>query len=179
MGRISLALAVLACALSSAAEARGWQCVTYARSITDFSIRGNAHTWWHQAEGRYERGSKPEAGAVMAFKRNAGSRLGHVAVVKEVVNDRELIIDHANWTVRGGVERNARAIDVSEAGDWSAVRVSYGSGMGTRVNPIYGFIYASDAPRVEAPKVQFAEAARGSFTLGDEVRALAAAEGAL
>ncbi len=139
-------LAVAACLFGTAAvapaEARGgWQCVTYARTITDVSIRGNANTWWSQAAGRYERGKTPAAGAVLAFKSVPGMRAGHVAVVKDVLSDRELIIDHANWSRRGSVEHNARAIDVSEAGDWSEVRVSYGNGMGTRVNPTFGFIY--------------------------------------
>ena len=66
-------------------------------------------------------------------------------------SERELIINHANWTVRGGVERNARVVDVSDAGDWSAVRVSYGSGMGTRVNPTFGFIYPGVGERIETP----------------------------
>lgn len=179
MGRIALVLALAVCALSSTAEARGWQCVTYARSITDFSIRGNANTWWNQAAGRYERGRAPAPGAILAFKSNAASRLGHVAVVREVVSDRELVIDHANWTRRGGVERNARAIDVSEAGDWSAVKVSYGSGMGTRVNPIYGFIYANNAPRDAAPSVQSASVERSAYQIGDDIRALAARESGL
>lgn len=134
------------------AQARsGWQCVTYARTITDVSIRGNANTWWGQAAGRYERGKTPVAGAVLAFKSIPGMRAGHVAVVKEIVSDRELVIDHANWTVRGGVERNARVVDVSDAGDWSAVKVSYGSGMGTRVNPTFGFIYPGAAKQEETP----------------------------
>ena len=132
------------CACHDAAAANtGWQCVTYARTITDVSIRGNAHTWWHQAAGKYERGRTPTTGAVLAFKSIPGMRMGHVAVVKDVVSSRELIIDHANWTRRGGVERNARVIDVSDAGDWSAVKVSFGGGMGTRVNPTHGFIYPS------------------------------------
>jgi len=147
MGRtIAIALSLLACALPGAASAKGWQCVTYARSVTAFDIRGNANTWWGQADGRYDRGKAPAAGAVLAFKSTSGMRAGHVAVVREVVSDRELVIDHANWTRRGGVERSARAIDVSAAGDWSEVRVSYGSGMGMRTNPTFGFIYASPAP---------------------------------
>jgi surface antigen len=178
MGRYLIAFAALVCACATVAEARGWQCVTYARSITDFQIRGNAHTWWNQAEGRYERGRAPAKGAILAFKRNAGSRLGHIAVVKEVVSDRELVIDHANWTRRGAVERNARVIDVSDAGDWSAVKVSYGSGMGVRVNPVYGFIYANNAPRTE-PVVQFAQTPRQGYRIGDDIRALAAQESAL
>jgi len=156
MGRIKNFLALAACLSGTIAfapaEARGgWQCVTYARTITDVSIRGNANTWWGQAAGRYERGKTPAAGAVLAFKSVPGMRAGHVAVVKDVISDRELIIDHANWSRPGGVERNARAIDVSEAGDWSAVRVTYGNGMGTRVNPTFGFIYPGAEAREASP----------------------------
>ncbi len=49
MGRTIKFLSMFAClagvALSAPAEARGWQCVTYARTITDVTIRGNANTW--------------------------------------------------------------------------------------------------------------------------------------
>jgi surface antigen len=181
MGRTIISAALVACALAvggtTAAEARGWQCVTYARTITDVSIRGNANTWWGQAAGRYERGKTPERGAVLAFKSIPGMRAGHVAVVKDVVSDRELVIDHANWTVRGGVERNARVIDVSDAGDWSAVKVSYGRGMGTRTNPTFGFIYPSNGPRELAePVIRYAGAGRTSLSLDADIRALAEAE---
>ncbi len=160
------------CAVAPA-QAHGWQCVTYARTITDVSIRGNANTWWGQAEGRYARGTTPAPGAVLAFKSEPGMRAGHVAVVREVLSSRELRIAHANWSRRGGIERDARAIDVSEAGDWSKVRVSYGSGMGTRVNPTFGFIYPASksteivaAPATVAPR----------FVLGADVVQLALLE---
>ncbi len=176
MNRVVIALALAACSFASAASAKGWQCVTYARTITDISIRGNANTWWSQAEGRYERGNTPAPGAVLAFKSIPGMRAGHVAVVKEIISDREVAIDHANWTVRGGVERNARAIDVSPAGDWSEVRVSYGSGMGNRVNPTFGFIYAGGTSAPHEHGVQFAEARPHVSLIDASVRDLAAAE---
>lgn len=178
MGRTIKLFSLFAClsgiALAAPAEARGWQCVTYARTITDVSIRGNANTWWGQAAGRYERGKTPATGAILAFKSIPGMRMGHVAVVKDVVSDRELVIDHANWTRRGGVERNARVIDVSDAGDWSAVKVSYGNGMGTRVNPTHGFIYAGGVTeRVEEPTYI---PTRRLAPLGVEITMLAQAE---
>ena len=182
MGRTIKFLTLAACIFGTAAavpaQARpsssgGWQCVTYARTITDVSIRGNANTWWGQAAGRYERGKTPAAGAVLAFKSIPGMRAGHVAVVKDVISDRELIINHANWTRRGGVESNARAIDVSEAGDWSAVKVSFGNGMGTRINPTFGFIYPAAGERNEAPV--FTPTHRLAL-LGIEIAMLAQAE---
>lgn len=178
MGRIIKFLTLAACMVGTVAavpaQARGgWQCVTYARTITDVSIRGNANTWWEQAAGRYERGKNPAAGAVLAFKSIPGMRAGHVAVVTEIVSPRELIVNHANWTVRGGVERNARVVDVSDAGDWSAVKVSYGSGMGTRVNPTFGFIYPGAAGQEEAPSFT---PTRRLAPLGLEIAMLAKAE---
>ena len=124
------------------ASAQFWQCVTYARSISGIQIRGDAHTWWGQAEGRYARGRAPRAGAVLAFEPTRRMRVGHVATVAEVVSDREVVLDHANWSRRGGVERSARAIDVSTAGDWSQVKVEYRGALGTSTYPTSGFIYA-------------------------------------
>jgi surface antigen len=172
-GVVALALAILA---PAPASAQYWQCVTYARTITPVEIRGNAHTWWGQAEGRYERGQKPREGAVMAFRSSRAMPLGHVAVVSKIVSDREVLLDHANWSVGGRVEHDVRAVDVSDAGDWSAVKVWFGpiGDMGRRVNAVAGFIYPGAAP--ELP-VQFAraETKRGPLLSSDVVR-LAALE---
>lgn len=124
-------------------QATFWQCVTYAREATGVTIRGNAKTWWGQAAGRYERGSRPSEGAVMAFNASGAMPYGHVAVVSRLIGDREVLLDHANWSRPGKIERGVRAIDVSAAGDWSQVRVYYApvGGLGTRVNRLAGFIY--------------------------------------
>lgn len=176
-GAAALLATAVAVAAPGVANAGSWQCVTYARSVSNFNIRGNANTWWSQADGRYQRGHAPAAGAVLAFKSIPGMRAGHVAVVREVLSDREVRIDHANWTVRGGVERDARAVDVSPAGDWSAVRVSYGHGMGTRINPTFGFIYAGGGtPPVQMAPVQMAHAPRAPLQLGSDLAQLAAVE---
>lgn len=178
MGRSIKFFTLAACALGTAATAPaeahgGWQCVTYARTITDVSIRGNASTWWGRAAGVYERGKTPVAGAVLAFKSSSGMRAGHVAVVKDVVSDRELIVDHANWSRRGSVERNAHVVDVSQAGDWSAVKVSFGGGMGTRVNPTFGFIYPGAVDHSDAPRTA---STPHLAPLGAEIAMLARAE---
>lgn len=164
-------LALFAALAPSPASAQYWQCVGYAREITGVAIRGNANTWWGQAEGRYERGKTPRPGAVLAFKSIPGMPAGHVAVVSEVVNDRELLLTHANWSRGGQVERNVRAIDVSEAGDWSAVRVWYGplGGLGTRTNPTFGFIY----PVLAVPVAPHND--RGPL-IGNDIAQLAAQE---
>lgn len=133
---------------ASAAEAKRLQCVPYARQVSGIEIRGNAHTWWNQAAGTYERGDMPTVGSVMSFKSIRSMPYGHVAMVSKVVSDREVLLDHANWSRRGGIERNVRAIDVSDKGDWSSVRVWYGpiGGLGTTVYPLNGFIYPGKAP---------------------------------
>lgn len=160
-GAVTAALTLFAATLASApAAARDYlQCVPFARAESGVEIRGNAKTWWSQAEGQYARGDEPREGAVMAFAASRGMPMGHVAVVKKVVNDREILIDHANWSPingrRGQIERDARVVDVSEAGDWSMVRVWYApiGDLGLRANPVQGFIYADGAPDTsfEAP----------------------------
>ena len=154
---------VSACVLATAvpAQARFWQCAPYAREISGIQIFGNANTWWSQAAGRYERGEAPEVGAVLSFRPSGHMRLGHVATVSAIVNDREVLLTHANWSRRGGVEYNVRAVDVSAAGDWSLVKVWYGpqGGLGTTSYPTNGFIYgaggkAHDAPRQAAPAIE-------------------------
>lgn len=128
------------------------QCVPFARAESGVEIRGNAKTWWSQAAGTYARGDEPRKGAVMAFAGTGGMPLGHVAVVKKIVSDREILIDHANWSPingrRGQIERNVRVVDVSNAGDWSMVRVWYApiGDLGLRANPVQGFIYSDGAP---------------------------------
>lgn len=155
---------VLSCVLTMVmgavpAEARYLQCVPFAREVSGIDIHGNANTWWNQAAGRYERGQRPEVGAVMTFKAIRSMPIGHVAMVSRIVSDREVLLTHANWSRRGGIERDVRAVDVSAAGDWSEVRVWFaGNGdLGTRRYPLAGFIYAKapmarDAvPAIDAP----------------------------
>ena len=74
--------------------------------------------------------------------------------VSAVLSDREVLLTHANWSHPGGIERNVRAVDVSEAGDWSRVKVWYaGNGdLGQTSYPTFGFIYP------KRPTVQFAQA---------------------
>jgi surface antigen len=125
----------------------GLQCVPYARQVTGISIYGDAWTWWGQADGRYARGSKPKAGAVLAFKPHGAMRLGHVAVVRRIVDSRTLLVSHANWStidgMRGHVEQNVKVVDTSAANDWSEVRVYFAAlgDLGTTHYPVHGFIY--------------------------------------
>lgn len=118
------------------------QCVPFAREISGIALVGNAVTWWNKAAGTYERGSRPELGAVLNFRGIGRMKLGHVAVVSRVIDSRNVQIDHANWSSRGAISRNISVIDVSPNNDWSAVRVALGwsSDYGS-VYPTYGFIY--------------------------------------
>jgi surface antigen len=140
-------LALLLVAAPVAALNEGLQCVPYARALTGVEIRGDAHTWWGQAEGRYQRGSRPRVGAIMAFRPHGNMRLGHVAAVRKIIDSRTLIISHANWStmggVRGHIEEDVRVVDASEAGDWSRVRVWYtpNAALGGTEWPLHGFIY--------------------------------------
>jgi surface antigen len=115
-------------------------CVPFARTVSGVDIRGNARNWWAAAEGRYERGQEPRVGAVMAFAASRAMPRGHVAVVSKVLSEREILIDHANWD-RNRYSLDQRVVDVSEKGDWSAVRVTNADGSLGRINPVSGFIY--------------------------------------
>jgi surface antigen len=127
------------------ARSGGISCVPFARNDSGIAVAGNAWQWWDNASGVYARGSVPEAGSVLTFRSNGRMRLGHVAVVTEVINPREVEIEHANWwgpRMHGGVARNIPVVDVSENNDWTAVRVGLGqSGEFGSVYPTYGFIY--------------------------------------
>jgi len=124
----------------------GLQCVTFARSETGIELSGNAANWWDNAAGVYDRGSVPQRGAILNFRANGRMRLGHVSVVSHVVSGREILIDHANWSSRGGVSRGVSVVDVSPDNDWSAVRVRLGTtGEYGAVYPTYGFIYTRPA----------------------------------
>jgi hypothetical protein len=134
-------------AAPAAALNEGLQCVPYARALSGVIIYGDAHTWWGQAEGKYDRGDAPRVGAVLAFQPYGNMRLGHVAAVRRVLDDRTIIISHANWStiggVRGHIEEDVRAVDVSEENDWSRVRVWYtpNEALGSTEWPVHGFIY--------------------------------------
>ena len=122
---------------------RVW-CVPFARTMSGVEIRGNAGTWWASAAGQYDRGDDPQVGAVMAFASTRKMPMGHVAVVSGVVSPREILIDHANWK-RNQVSLKMKVIDVSDANDWSRVRVESTPGTLGSVYPINGFIYPGAA----------------------------------
>ncbi len=142
---------------SAGAIQRHWECVPIARALSGIDIFGNAHTWWGQAAGRFDRGSKPKRGAVLAFKPHGSMRLGHVAAVSRVVDDRTVLVTHSNWSLingrRGQIERNVKIIDVSPQGDWSRVRVWFAplADLGGTVWPVHGFIYPQGSAPMALP----------------------------
>jgi surface antigen len=120
-------------------------CVPFARVRSGINLSGDAKAWWKNADGKYLRSHRPEAGNVMVFAGSRRLRSGHVAVVRSVVSNREIRIDHANWMSDGRIYVNVSVIDVSPNNDWSKVRVWNGLGggqIGTRVYPVSGFIAA-------------------------------------
>jgi hypothetical protein len=126
------------------------QCVPYARANSGVGIWGDAYTWWDKASGRFERSSAPEAGAVMVMKAYNNPQRGHVAVVRRVVSDREIVVDHANWLNSGEIGLDNPVMDVSEDNDWSRVRVWYSPGghYGGRVYEVQGFILSPEGARI-------------------------------
>ncbi len=121
------------------------QCVPYARNRSGIGIWGDAWSWWSKAAGRFERSHHPATGAVMVMMGYGGDDHGHVAVVRRVLNGREIVVDHANWLNQGEVNLDNPVLDVSDDNDWSEVRVWYTPGhhYGGRVYHVAGFILRS------------------------------------
>ena len=166
--------AVVAFAPSGASADDYWQCVPFARLMSGIQIFGDAWTWWSQAAGRYQTGYVPKAGAVLCFRPNGKMRLGHVAVVSQVLTDRVIQITHANWSLidgdRGHVERNVTVVDVSPNGDWSLVKVwnDPSHNLGSTTYPTYGFIYQDPSAAASARFAQMAQSAASQ--VADAVR---------
>ncbi|HYD86587.1 MAG TPA: CHAP domain-containing protein [Vitreimonas sp.] len=119
------------------------QCVPFARRASGVEIYGNANTWWRQAEGRYPRSNSPAPGSVFVLRGHNTPHRGHVAVVKEIVSNRVIRVDHANWLNGGEISVNVPVMDVSAANDWSEVRVWHipGGHWGGRTYSAEGFIH--------------------------------------
>lgn len=123
------------------------QCVPYAREVSGIDLFGDAHTWWRQAEPRYARGQQPAPGAVLVLSNTAKMPHGHVAVVRNIISERQIEVIHSNW----GNDRNTRRIiydsmrveDISPHNDWSRVRFwNAHVGQFGFPYPAKGFIYA-------------------------------------
>jgi hypothetical protein len=123
------------------------QCVPYARTESGIEIRGNANRWWQLAAGKYQRSRRPEEGSVFVMKGYQTARRGHVAVVKQIVDSRTIVVDHANWGNDGRIYLQAPIRDLSPKNDWSQVQVWFTPGQqwGRRVYKAKGFILPTTA----------------------------------
>lgn len=122
-------------------------CVEYARLRSGLAVFGDAKLWWSRARNLYDEFTRPAVDAVMVFSGSRRIRKGHLAVVTNIVNPREIIVDHANWQNRGEIDRNMPVLDVSAGNDWSRVRVwDVRTGQfGSHIYRISGFISAMAA----------------------------------
>lgn len=137
---------------------RSWSCVPFARSVSAVQLQGDGWQWWQAAEReQYHRGQRPQAGAVLVFRKTRDLRRGHVAVVRQVLDSRTILVDHANWGGRGHkgrVDLGVMVRDVSPGNDWSQTRVWYTPirGLGSTTYPTYGFVYAPGTGPDRAPR---------------------------
>src|SRR4051812_13345482 len=121
------------------------QCVPFARAVSGIDLYGDAWTWWDAAARRFERGRRPEEGAVLVLRRTPQLPAGHVAVVARLQDSRHMLLTHANWGMdgdtRGVIHERQPIMDVSKSNDWSEIRLMNRHGQYGRVYPAYGFIY--------------------------------------
>jgi len=122
------------------------QCVPYAKQVSGLDLMGDAWTWWDAAAGHYQRGHQPRFLSVLVLSRTERLKLGHVAVVVDIIGPREIRVTHANF----GSDYASRHIiydampvaDVSVANDWSLVRFwNYQAQAWGILYPTSGFIY--------------------------------------
>jgi len=132
MGRIArmvFAAALLLFVLPAPSAFAGFlNCVQYARQASSIDLSGNAWMWWNNAKGRYNLGHHPARNSVLVFQRTKAMPSGHVAVVREVVDRRTILIEHANWAPRNGLKGRVSTElveDISPRNDWTSVRVMY------------------------------------------------------
>ena len=153
LGSLAVAVVMTLAPSANAIADTYWQCVPFARLVSGIQIFGDAYTWWKQAIGKYDVGFTPRAGAVLCFKPTQRMKLGHVAVVSQVLTDRIVQITHANWSPiegsRGKIEKDVTLVDVSPEGDWSAVKVWYDPSrdLGGSTYETEGFIYPDASAR--------------------------------
>jgi hypothetical protein len=135
------------------------QCVPYAREVSGIDITGDAWSWWQGAEGKYERGHLPRFMSVLVLSRTQRLKLGHVAVVVDVLGPREIRVTHANFgsdpISRRIIYDSMPATDVSPANDWTLVRFwNYQAKAWGITYEAYGFVYpARIGPTVSAGPV--------------------------
>lgn len=101
------------------------QCVPYARRVSGIQIYGDAHTWWDQAPPQARRFT-PMPGAVLVLASTPKLPYGHLAVVKRIIDDKQIDVTHSNWgwdyKTRSIIYNSMRVEDVSPTNDWSQLR---------------------------------------------------------
>lgn len=132
------------------------QCVPYARRISGVQIFGDAHTWWDRAAPRYQRGNVPQPGAVLVLSRTSKMTHGHVAVVKSIIDSRQINITHSNWgndsKSRRILYHSMRVQDISPKNDWTNLRLwNDEDGVFGFPYAARGFIYQHGAPVATPP----------------------------
>jgi len=105
--------------------------VSAQKSVPDFASQAepeseSAWDWWAHAAYLYDLGYEPRTDAVMAFSTLEPGHAGYVAIVKQMVNDREIVVHLANWHEPESGGADLTAVDVSAAGDWSQVKFWHG-----------------------------------------------------
>ncbi len=114
------------------------QCVRYCKEQGwwDFGGLEHAGKWFDAAKEKgYDVGSVPHVGSVLVWKIQPGLPDGHVAIVAKIINDNEILVNHANWPL-GDPVRYGISVRDSSGGKWKKVSISNGPDKET-----YGFIY--------------------------------------
>jgi surface antigen len=153
--RMIIAAALLMLVLPTPSAFAGFlNCVQFVRQVSSVELSGNAWMWWSNAKGRYNIGHRPARNSVLVFQRTKAMPSGHVAVVRDVVDRRTILIEHANWAPRNGLKGRISTElveDISENNDWTSVRVMYKPSMS------FGKPYATNGfihPRPAGPLVE-------------------------
>lgn len=128
-------------AFVSPVSASAKDCVRAVRSMSDFTIQGDAWTWWQHSQGVYEHDRRPAEGSVLVFKKTGRLGRGHVSLVSAVIDRRTIEVDHT-WDRSSKIRRGMTVVDVSPNNDWSKVRVwnEPSDTLGSSVYPTYGFV---------------------------------------
>ena len=125
----------------SASRHPGLTCAPFARELSGIALYGDADSWWEGAAGRYRRSATPAIGSVLVFSTSDRLPSGHLSVVSDILSRRQIQVIQANW-VPNELDIDQLVVDVSEANDWTAVRVWYPpvNQLGAHTYEAYGFI---------------------------------------
>lgn len=152
----------------AAVRQAGLTCAPFARELSGIALYGEAASWWDGAAGRYGRGSRPEVGGVLVFRRSSRLPSGHVSVVSRVINARQIEVIQANW-VPEQLDQDQLVVDVSERNDWTEVRVWYPptNQIGSSTYGAYGFVLPprpatyAELSRATTPAIRYALDTKG------------------